>query len=310
MRKFLFLMLILLLNGPLYAQYTEIINTNRPGHSQGAFSVGNGVLQFEGGVHYGQDDHDLTDVKTKRTGLGYEVRYGLIWEELEINLRGDFLNAERNYTRGGSDESDTYTNFETNVFGAKYLLYDPYRKRDIEGPNLYSWKANHGLKWHHFIPAVAVYAGANLTFGDRPSVYPYFGEERGNISPKISLLTQHNWGHFVFVMNFTADRLTDESQRYSGIFTLTHAFSPRLSMFGEFQTINDDFYSDDLFRMGGAYLFNSNFQVDVSGLLNLKDTPKRWEVGVGVSYRLDFHSEDEPLDPLEKEESYQDRYQW
>src|SRR5690625_35512 len=141
MRKFLLLTLVILLYAPLHAQYTEIINTNRPGHSQGAFSVGKGVLQMEGGLHYGQDNHDLTNVKTKRTGLAYEVRYGLIWEELEINLRGDFLNAQRNYTKGGSAESETYTNFETNVLGVKYLLYDPYRQRDIEGPNLYSWKA-------------------------------------------------------------------------------------------------------------------------------------------------------------------------
>ena len=42
---FLIIMNFSLLN----SQYTETINSNRPGSSQGAFSVGKNVLQFETG---------------------------------------------------------------------------------------------------------------------------------------------------------------------------------------------------------------------------------------------------------------------
>ena len=64
--------------------------------------------------------------------------------------------------------------------------------------------------------------------------------------------------------------------------------------------LHSDIYADDLFRFGGAYLFTRNFQVDVNALVNFKDTPKRFQVGVGVSYRLDRHRVDEeiPVDPL------------
>ena len=41
-----------LLLGPLlFAQYTDVINSNRPGASQSAFSVGTNVLQFEIGPY-------------------------------------------------------------------------------------------------------------------------------------------------------------------------------------------------------------------------------------------------------------------
>ena len=33
-----------------FSQYTEVINSNRPGSSHGAFSVGVNVLQFESAV--------------------------------------------------------------------------------------------------------------------------------------------------------------------------------------------------------------------------------------------------------------------
>ena len=35
----------------IHAQYTDVINSNRPGSSQSAFSVGTNVLQFELGSY-------------------------------------------------------------------------------------------------------------------------------------------------------------------------------------------------------------------------------------------------------------------
>ena len=39
------------------AQYTETINTNNPGRSQGAFSVGTGVVQLESSLFYRAEEH-------------------------------------------------------------------------------------------------------------------------------------------------------------------------------------------------------------------------------------------------------------
>ena len=42
-----------------YGQYTDIINSNRPGKSMSAFSVGKTVIQAEGGLYGISEEHDL-----------------------------------------------------------------------------------------------------------------------------------------------------------------------------------------------------------------------------------------------------------
>lgn len=293
-------LLILGLTFSVQAQYTETINTNRPGVSQGAFSVGRDVLQLEAGAYTGKDKHKLTEMETKTYGAEYEIRYGLFWENLELNLRGDFMHAQQEFPVGGQLQERTFSHVRYNTIGAKFLVYDPYRRHYFDKPNLYSWKANQGIKWWQLIPAVSLYAGYNFSFGDVPQGYPLFGEKVEQNSPQVALITQHNWGGTALIMNFIADRLTDDHKRYSAIFTLTQSIGQRTTLFGEFQTIKDDFYSDELLRLGAAYLFTPDFQIDLSGMLNFKDTPERWQAGIGVSYRFDFHSQDvELIDPDE-----------
>lgn len=307
MQKPLLLSVLIFFSYSLHAQYTETINSNRPGESQGAFAVGNGVIEGEAGVHYGQSDHDLTGLKTKDYGINYEFRYGLLVEQLELNLKGDFVFSDQEFEQGGVVENQSVSNFRVNRIGAKYLLYDPYKKHQFDEPNLYSWKANNSFKWWTMIPAVSVYAGANLDFGSRADGYPFYGERSGSISPRAEVITQHNWGRFVFVMNFIADRLTEDYKRYAGIFTLTHSFNGRFSMFTELKTIKDEYYSDDLLRFGGAYLFSEDFQVDLGATVNFKNTPSVWQVGVGVSYRIDLHDEDEEVENPNKKKNQDSR---
>ena len=47
MRNLILIICLLIAPSELISQYTEVINSNRPGTSQGAFSVGKNVLQFE-----------------------------------------------------------------------------------------------------------------------------------------------------------------------------------------------------------------------------------------------------------------------
>ena len=187
----------------------------------------------------------------------------------------------------------TQANFRLNTVGAKYLLYDPYRKRDLEGPNLYSWKANNTFQWRDLIPAVSVYAGANFDFEDNP----FTPEDELTISPRIAIITQNNFlGGWVFVTNIIVDRVTTEFPSYSYILTLTHAFNEKFSAFLENEGIKSDFYADQLFRGGAAYLINNDFHIDASVLLNWKDTPTRTFFRVGASYRFDMHSSDEYIE--------------
>jgi len=273
------------------AQYTETINSNRPGASFGAFSVGTNVLQLEGAVGFGNNTHSLLLTDSDLLFFDYAVRYGLFFEQLEIILEGRFLNVDTTIPSGIETITSSASNFETNTIGLKYLVYDPYKNKQQEGPNVYSYFADKKLKWEDLIPAVSVYAGANLLFGDNAFLFP----EEPSVSPKVAIGTQNNFGKTVFVMNFIGDKFTTDFPSYSGIFTLTHAFTPRFSIFGEYQTIISDIYSDDLVRGGLAYLFSKDFQVDLYGLTNFKDTPERWLVGLGLSYRFDQWHKDTPL---------------
>lgn len=288
---FFSLIILLICSGlPANAQYTETINSNRPGASQGAFSVGTNVLQLEAGGYYGNDRHNLRATDTDIFGADYALRYGLFFEALEISLIGSFQADNTTIRMGARDVEFNQSNFRTNTLGAKYLIFDPARSVEPDKPNLYSWRANQKFKWKTLIPAIAVYAGANFSFGDNPYLY----EGEASITPKFALSTQHNWvGGWVFVTNLILDKISEENPTYAGIFTLTHAFTPKFAGFLEYQGIISNIYADDLARTGVAYLVGDNLQFDISGLINFKNTPSRWQIAAGFSYRLDMHKEDE-----------------
>lgn len=287
-----FLFLLLLGSFSSYAQYTETINSNRPGNSQGAFSVGTGVLQLETGGMIGRDEHVLLKTESDLWGIEYSLRYGFFMEQLEVNLSGSFLSQSTSYTRGATQDSYSLSNFDANAIGVKYLVYDPYKIPKEKKPNLYSWKQDTSFEWSELIPAVSVYAGANFSFGDNPYIY----EGEGNISPRLAVITQNNWGAWVLVLNLIADKLGQEYPSYIGMATLTHSFNQKFAVFGEFQEIISDLYSDEILRGGLAYLFHKNFQADISALVNFKDTPTRWQVAAGISYRLDMHKQDQYIE--------------
>lgn len=271
------------LNG--FSQYTEVINSNRPGVSKSAFAVGTNVLQFEAGPYMLTEKHNLANRKDNSFGLDFAARYGLLWSPLEINVEGTFQSTKRTYSNNLA-EDDRFSNFKTLTIGAKYLVYDPYKNSEEEKPNIYSWKANHSFKWKNLIPAVAVYVGANFDTKDNP--FTAYGVE--GFSPKVMLATQNNLaGGWVFVTNFILDRIGTDQNDFSYILTLTKSITDQWVAFGETQGIKSDFYADNLFRFGGAYLWSKNFQLDAGVTLNTKDTPSVFGATLGASYRLDFH---------------------
>ncbi len=275
------------------AQYTEMINTNRPGGSQGAFSVGTNVLQIESGFNYGKEKHDLLKTETTGWGIDYAIRYGFWKERLEFSLMGEFQSNTITYNRTANSQESSIANFKSNTLGAKYLIYDPYRKRDLKGPNLYSWKANNRTQWADLIPAISVYAGANFDFADNP----FTPEAEQTISPKLIISTQNNFiGGWVFVTNIIVDRVTTDFPTYGYILTLTHATNRYFSVFLENQGLKSDFYSDQLIRGGAAALINPNLQVDLSLTYSFKDTPSKFYGRAGLAYRFDMHNKDEYLE--------------
>ena len=291
-------LLVLFVFTDVSAQYTESINNNRPGSSQGAFAVGKNVLQFEGGFGYGKEKHRLLFTDTDAILMDYSVRYGFLKEELEVSWIGTFQSNSFIDTRLANADKQRVSNFKSNTLGIKYLFYDPYRKRELEGPNLYSWKANHKIQWADLIPAISIYAGANFEFADNP----FTPNPDSSINPKLVLSTQNNFvGGFVLVTNIVADRITEDVPTYGYIVTITHTPTDWFSVFVENQGLKSDFYADQLFRGGASVLITPDFQVDASVLLNIKDTPSRLFGRIGFAYRFDMHNEDEYIEEKGKE---------
>jgi len=286
MRKLTLFLLI-----PIYtvnAQYTEVINSNRPGVSESAFSVGKNVVQFEVGAFSIKEEHNTLRYEVSGFGVDFSLRYGFFQEQLEVSLDGIYQNDTFTDFRPTFGSSETgRSNFRSFTLGAKYLLYDPYKDSE-EKVNLYSYYANRRFKWKDVIPAVAVYAGANLD--SDPNPFTASGIE--GFSPKGMVATQNNFsGGWVFVTNFILDRIGTEQSDFSYILTLTHSFNPKWVIFGETQGIKSDFYADNIFRLGGAYLWSKNFQLDANVAFNAKDTPTVFNLALGASYRLDFHKD-------------------
>ncbi len=268
------------------AQYTELINSNRPGASVSAFSVGKNVLQGEMGAFLEQQEHTGLLTKSNFVGADFSIRYGFLLERLEIMWEGTFQREKLTDNSTAPPVSFVRSDFLANTVGLKYLLYDPYLKP--EKMNVYSWKANHSFKWNDLIPAVSLYAGANLVFGDNP-----FWINDPVVSPKVMVATQHHFmERWVFVTNIMYDRFTTDDPVFGYVLTLTHALKgDAWSIFAEHQGIKSHAYADGIFRGGAAYLVQKDLQLDAALGINIKDTPSRLFGAIGVSYRLDNHKD-------------------
>ena len=289
MKKTLLLLTILLFvySNKIFSQYTEIINSNRPGDSQSAFSVGSNVIQLETGGFILKEEHELIENKVNGIGIDFMIRYGLILEELEIQINGIYQNDKYTDMRSEIDNEFNRSNFRKFKIGAKYLVYDPYKNRD-ESPNLYSYWANNKFKWNSLIPAISVYAGINIDGKNNP----YTAAGIKGVSPSFMIATQNNFkNNFVLICNLILDRIGTDQNDFEYILTLTHAFNTKWVSFVETHGINSDFYAENMVKLGAAYLSNENLQLDTSLAFNFKNTPKIFYINFGGSYRFDLHKD-------------------
>ena len=268
-----------------HAQYTDVINSNRPGSSQSAFSVGTKVLQFELGSNLVKEKRNVyPNYEVSGYGLDFAVHYGIWKEALELNIQGTYQNDTKSYS-SGVIKDETRANFKNFNIGAKYLVYDPNKNKE-DKPNLYSYHANRGFKWSSLIPAVSVAGGLNFDSEDNP----YTATTVDGVSYRGVLITQNNFaGGWVVVTNFMLDRIGSDQTDLNYILSLTHSFNPKWVMFAETQGIKSDFYADNLFRIGAGYLLGKNLQLDTALTFNTKDTPSVLNISFGVSYRIDRH---------------------
>ncbi|MEO7976314.1 transporter [Flavobacterium sp.] len=271
-----------------FAQYTDDINSNRPGETMSAFSVGKSVIQAEIGFYGISQKHDLQNYTANGFGTDLTLRWGLFLEKLELIADIQYQSEEFTTPFTSFKKND----FRQTILGAKYLIYDPFKnyKKDV---NIYSYKENKRFDWHQLIPAISVFAGANFVFEDNPYAYGSntlnFSSAESGISPKVMLITQNHFGdgRWVLVSNIIADYITTDYSGYGYVVTLTHGFNSTWSGFIENQGYKSDLYSDAILRGGAAYLLSANMQIDASISSNFKNTPSVLYGGVGFSWRYD-----------------------
>ncbi len=265
-----------------FAQYTDEINSNRPGKSMMAFAVGKKIIQTEAGVSYVSEDHNLSNYEAKGFMGELAIRYGVWKEELEVIAEIQYQNDK--LTSGTFEEKRS--GFKQLTLGAKYLIYDPFKNYE-EKVNVYSWKANKKFKWRQFIPAFSMYAGANFKVGDAPFNYAPANIEEPSYSPKVTAIAQNHFGgHWVLVTNLTYDKIGTDFATINYILTLTRGFNAQWSGFIENQGYMGNYYSDGVMRIGAAFLFDKHMQVDASVGKNIKDTPGLLNAGIGFSWRF------------------------
>lgn len=274
------------------SQYTDVINSNRPGLSVSAYAVGKNVVQAELGFFYEQRDHAILNTQSDIWGSDISLRYGLLFEKLELNFEGTFQDQDITYSN--FDLLAKRRDFSRSRLGLKYLVYDPFKNPEANKPNLYSWRANNKFQLKNLLPAISFYGGANFTLGDNPF---YVGEP--TLSYRAMIATQSRLTpRFVLITNTAYDRIGTDFPELSYLISISHAFrNPKWSVFVEHQGIQSDRYSDVLLRGGIAHLLKENLQLDINMGASFKNTPSRIFIGIGGSYRMDFHKDS--LIPIE-----------
>jgi hypothetical protein len=299
------------------AQYTDQINSNRPGASIGAFAVGKNVVQAEVGLAYRNLTHAGYNNSTFK-GVAEFLSLGFLFETLELTYEGQYISGTLNSKVISTPISYSKNGFLQNFVGLKYLLFDPFkREREV---NVYSWKANNGFKLRDLLPAVSLTLGGNVNFEKnnpfpynnlfgtlfRPLLYQNLGtkpEKEPFLHLRGTLATQsHFLTSWVLVTNFTYDRYLSKYPQKSYIATLTHTLNPLWSVYLEHQGRISNLFTDYLFRLGFAYLWNNDIQIEATLGSSLKNTPYQVFANAGVSYRLDFHKDFNSAEEVQNKE--------
>ena len=284
------------------SQYTPIINSNRPGLTQGAFAVAPGVYQLEFGGSYRQDQFvSLAQAKSQGAGFTLDLRTGLILQNLELIYRVDYHNDQLAFNNVSGRISENRKGTKRNTVGFKLLLFDPFRNADWYKVNTKSYKANKGLRLIDLIPALSVYFGSELSFGN---IYPY-GEpfspifnlktpelKQDEISGELMLITQNHFlNNFVLVTNWGRRYMGSAYEQNYMSSSLMIPIKKRLMSFVEQVSVKSQLSSDIFLTAGAVYLINENIQVDAFLSHTFKDTPAMFSTGFGVSYRIDRYND-------------------
>ena len=287
MKKIFLIVLFITSYQVINAQYTEVINSKRPGFSESPYGVGTDVIQIEGGVFFGESNSNETFAKTDPFGGTIFVRYGKFMEKLEFNAKVTYQKNKLEFNNIFTTNLGNVSGLSELTVGAKYLIFQ--QKFADKSKEIRSWKKRTAFDKKRLIPSVGVYAGMNLNFLGKAYKEP-------KMSPKAAILLQNDFtNRFILLTNLIADKIGTDNRTYSYIVTATYAVNQDWSFFvenqGDFYTYKNDFQVGT----GVAYLWNENLQLDTSIRVNTNADESAFTVGLGAAWRLDRHKDKEIL---------------
>jgi len=281
-RLYLFIMSFFTGSVMVFAQYTDVINSNKPGFSESPYSVGRGVYQFESNIFLRNTAINPTFSKPQSLGIDLLFRTSFFLDKLE-------LNAQLTYQKDKIAFKNIFTShyftsgLSRMTIGGKYLVYQQtYKDMSKE---IRSWKRKNAFDITRLIPSVAVYLGMNTDFVNDI-------HKTGSITPKVGILLQNNLSrNFNVITNFYYDNIGKDFAQYSYIVTLTQSFSNRWSAFFENQMVFQKYQNNINLGAGLAYLYSRNLQFNTSARFLFEGETQGYYAGLGISYRIDKHQD-------------------
>lgn len=278
----LFISLFIFNFSAIYSQYTEVINSNKPGFSESPYSVGTGVYQFESNLFVRNTDTQRTFSRPQSFGFDMLFRTSFLLERLELNAQLSYQKDQIAFKNIFTSQITT-TGFRRATIGAKYLVFQ--QKYEDKSKEVRSWKKRYAFDKKRFIPSVAIYAGINTDLVN--DIY-----KTESISPKVGVLLQQNLSNdFNLITNFFYDYIGTEFAEYSYILTGTFNFSNKWSTFFENQTVFQKNQSSTNLGTGLAYLFNKNLQINTSARYLIEGKSQGIYSSLGISYRVNKHTD-------------------
>ena len=274
----------------VFAQYTDVINSNKPGFSESPYSVGKGVYQFESNVFLRNTAITSTFSKPQSLGIDLLFRTSFFLDKLELNAQLTYQKDKVAFKNIFTSQYFT-SGLSNMTIGAKYLVYQQaYKDKSKE---IRSWKRKNAFDLARLIPSVAVYLGMNTDFVNDI-------HKTGSITPKMGLLLQQNLTQdFNVITNFYYNNIGTDFAQYSYIITLTQSFSNRWSAFFENQMVFQKDQDNLDLGAGLAYLYSRNLQFNTSARLLFEGKTQGYYAGLGVSYRINKHQD--PFKELDNE---------
>jgi hypothetical protein len=266
----------------IQAQYTDVINSNKPGFSESPYSVGSGIYQLESNFLFRNTVINPIFSRPQSIGADFLIRSSFFLEKLEFN-------AQFTYQRDKIAFKNIFTShyFSSGLsrftVGAKYLLYQ--QEYIDKSKEVRSWKRRNAFDRSRLIPSVAIYLGMNTDLVNEI-------HQTGSITPKIGVLLQNNLSKDLNVItNFYYDKAGTDFAEFSYIITATQNFSDRWSAFFENQGIFLQNQTNHNLGTGLAFLFTKNLQINTSARYLIEGNTQGFYGGLGMSYRIDKHED-------------------